>query len=157
MSVSIVPALQSKRQNYVNKKNNARSQITRCERAYESLSNFKTTVSQAKEDFHEINSNKSSILSEIANVKKNSITAQRYYSGMKNIFSGIGSKIIGVVYTVLLGSISAKLRSYANAVNDYEDDIFLYDRKIAEIDRQIEDARKAEELAKLVLGASCIL
>ena len=71
---------------------------------------------------------------------------------MKNIFSGIGSKIIGVVYTVLLGSISAKLRSYTNAVNDYEDDISLYDRKIAEIDKQIEDARKAEELAKLVLG-----
>ena len=95
MSVSIVPALQTKRQNYVNKKNNARSQITKCERAYESLSNFKTTVSQAQEDFHEINS---------------------------------------------------------NAVNDYEDDISLYDRKIAEIDKQIEDARKAEELAKLVLG-----
>ena len=71
---------------------------------------------------------------------------------MKNIFSGIGSKIIGVVYTVLLGSISAKLRSYTNAVNDYEDDISLYDRKIAEIDEQIEDARRAEELAKLVLG-----
>ena len=152
MSVSIVPALQTKRQNYVNKKNNARSQITKCERAYESLSNFKTTVSQAQEDFHEINSNKSSILSEIASVKNNSITAQRYYSGMKNIFSGIGSKIIGVVYTVLLGSISAKLRSYTSAVNDYEDDISLYDRKIAEIDKQIEDARKAEELAKLVLG-----
>ena len=152
MSVSIVPALQTKRQNYVNKKNNARSQITKCERAYESLSNFKTTVSQAQEDFHEINSNKSSILSEIASVKNNSITAQRYYPGMKNIFSGIGSKIIGVVYTVLLGSISAKLRSYTNAVNDYEDDISLYDRKIAEIDKQIEDARKAEELAKLVLG-----
>ena len=152
MSVSIVPALQTKRQNYVNKKNNARSQITKCERAYESLSNFKTTVSQAQEDFHEINSNKSSILSEIASVKNNSITAQRYYSGMKNIFSGIGSKIIGVVYTVLLGSISAKLRSYTNAVNDYEDDISLYDRKIAEIDKQIEDAREAEELAKLVLG-----
>ena len=31
-------------------------------------------------------------------------------------------------------------------------DIALYDRKIAEIDRQIEDARKAEELAKLALG-----
>lgn len=76
MSVSIVPVLQSKRQNYVNKKNNARNQITRCERAYESLSNFKTTVSQAQEDFHAINTNKTSILSEVANVKKNSITAQ---------------------------------------------------------------------------------
>ncbi len=152
MSVSIVPALQSKKQDYVKKKNNARIQITRCERAYESLSNFKTTVSQAQGDFHAINSNKSSILSDVANVQQNSITAQRYYSGMHNIFSGIGSKIIGVVYSVLLGSISAKLRSYANAVNDYEDDIALYDRKIAEIDRQIVAARKAEELAKLAIG-----
>lgn len=152
MSVSIVPALQSKRQNYVNKKNNARNQITKCERAYESLSDFRITVSQAQEDFHAINTNKSSVLSEIANVKKNSIMAQKYYSGMRNIFSGIGAKGIGVVYTVLLGSISLKLRSYANAVNDYEDDIALYDRKIAEIDRQIEVARKTEELAKLTLG-----
>ena len=152
MSISIVPALQSIRQNYVNKKNNAGNQITRCERAYESLSRFKTTVSQAQEDFYAINTNKSSILSELANVKKNSITVQKYYSGMQNIFSGIGSKIIGVVYTVLLGSISTKLRSYANAVNDYEDDIALYDKKIAEIDRQIEEARKTEELAKLALG-----
>lgn len=91
----------------------------RCERAYESLSNFKTTVSHAQEDFYAINSNKSSILSEVANIKENSITAQRYYSGMQNIFSGIGSKIIGVVYSVLLGSISVKLKSYANTVNDY--------------------------------------
>lgn len=127
-------------------------QIIRCERAYESLSAFKTTVSQSQEDFHSINTNKSSILSDVANVKKNSITAQRYYTGMQNIFSGIGSKIIGVVYSVLIGSISAKLRSYSNSVNNYEDDIALYDRKIAEIDRQIEAAEKAEELAKLAMG-----
>lgn len=152
MNESIVPALQAKRQIYIAKKDNARKQITRCERAHESLSNFKTTVSQAQENFHAINSNKSSILSEVANVKQNSITAQKYHSGMQNIFSGIGSKIIGVVYTALLGSISIKLRSYANYVNNYEDDIALYDRKIAEIDRQIESARKAEELAKLALG-----
>lgn len=152
MSVSIIPELLAKRQDYVNKKNNARNQITRCERAYESLSNFKTTVTQAQEDFQAINSNKSNILSEVANVKQNSITAQRYYSGMHKIFSGIGSKIIGVVFSVLIGSISAKLRSYANAVNDYEDDIALYDREIAEIDRQIEAAGEAEELAGLALG-----
>lgn len=152
MNVDIVTALQTKRQNYVNKKNNTRNQITKCERAYESLCNFKTTVLQAQEDFHVINSNKSGILSEVENVKKNSITAQKYYSGMHNIFFGIGSKIIGVVYSVLIGSISAKLRSYANSVNDYEADVALYEREIIEIDRQIEAARKAEELAKLALG-----
>lgn len=71
---------------------------------------------------------------------------------MKNIFSGIGSKIIGVVYAVLLGSISAKLRSYENTVSAYENDIASYDRLIAEIDEQIEDAKKSEELMKLALG-----
>lgn len=152
MIASIVPALESKKLDYIYRINIAHNQITRCERAYESLSNFKTTVSQAQEDFHAINTNKSSILSEVANVKQNSITAQRYYSGMHNIFYGIGSKIIGVVYSVLIGSISAKLRSYANAVNDYEDDIALCERKIAEIDRQIEAARKAEEITRLALG-----
>lgn len=152
MSASIIPALQAKRWDYVNKTNNAKNQITRCEKAYESLRDFKKTASRAQESFHEINVTKLGILSEVANVKENSKTAQRYYSGMQNIFSGIGFKIIGVVYSVLLASASAKLKSYVSDINNYEDDIAYYNRKIAEIDRQIETARKVEELAKLALG-----
>lgn len=152
MSVSVIPVLRSRRQNYVNKIANARNQITRCERAHETLSAFKMLVSKAQEDFYTINSNKESILSEVANVKNNSITAQRYCTGMKNIFLNIGSKIVGVVYIVLLSSISAKLRNYLKSVSDYEDDISFYERKIADIDRQIDVAERTEELARLEMG-----
>lgn len=152
MSVSVIPTLQNRRQTYVNKIANARNQITRCERAHDTLSAFKTTVTRSQEDFHSINSNKTNVLSGVESVKRNSITAQRYHTGMQNIFSGIGSRIIGVVYTVLLGSISVKLRSYTNSVIEYENDIADYERRIAEIDRQIEAARQAEELAKLAMG-----
>lgn len=152
MSVSLVSILQSKRQNYVIKKNNALSQISRYESAYESLNGFKPKVSRSQEEFHAVNSSKKSILAEVKKVKSNSLTAQKYYSGMKNIFSGIGSKVIGVVYTVLLASISAKLKNYASKINDYEDDVALYNRKITEIDKQIKEAKEAEEAAKLALG-----
>lgn len=150
--MSIISTLQARRQKYVTKINNANNQIINCERAYESLCAFKRTVSKSQEDFHSINSNKSSILSDVANVKKNSRTAQKYYTGMQNILSNTGSKIIGAVYSVLLVSISAKLKSYINSVNDYEDDIASYERKIADIDRLIEATQKAEELAKLAEG-----
>lgn len=70
MSVSIVPSLQTKRDNYVNKIENARDQITRCERGYESLSGFKTIVLQSQVDFYALNTNKSSFLSAVTNVKK---------------------------------------------------------------------------------------
>lgn len=45
-----------------------------------------------------------------------------------------------------------RLIHFLNSVNDYEADVALYEREIIEIDRQIEAARKAEELAKLALG-----
>lgn len=151
MDVSIIPTLKLKRQSYVNKISNIRNQIIRCERDYETLMVFKTTVSQSQEEFHSINSSKSSVLADVANIKKNSIIAQKYYTGMKNIFSRIGSRIIEVVYAVLIGSISAKLRNYSNLVNGYEDDITSFERKIVDIDRQIEEAEKAEELEKLVM------
>ncbi len=140
--MSTISILQSKKQNYINKKNHALDQITRYERLYESLSAFKTTVSQSQEEFHSVNTNKLSMLSDVVNVKKNSITVQRYYTGMQNVFLGIGSKIIGVIYSVLIKSISAKLKSYLNSIDDYEANIVLYDRKIAEIDCQIEMEKK---------------
>lgn len=152
MSISAIPALQNKRQDYVNRAAHARNQIARCERAHETLSAFKTVVTQAQEDFHNINSSKSSILSGVESVKQNSLIAQQYHTGMSNIFTGIGNRIIGLVYSGLLVAISARLRSYTTAVGDYEDDVELYERKIRETDRQIEETRKAEELAKQIVG-----
>ena len=147
MSVSVIPTLKSKRKKYVNKITNAQQQIAKCEEAYETLIAFKTVVSRSQEDFFTINSSKENILVLVENVKKNSITAQRYHDGMKKIFTGVGSKIVGAVYTVLLSLISAKLKSYLNSVNDYEDDISSYEKKIATIDKQIKAAEKAEKLA----------
>lgn len=152
MSISAIPALQNKRQDYVNKATHARNQIVRCERAHETLSTFKTVVIQGQEDFHSINSSKSSILSDVESVKQNSIIAQRYHAGMSNVFSGIGNRIIGLVYSALIGAISARLQSYVTAVGDYEDDVEFYERKIREIDSQIEEMRKAEGLANQIVG-----
>ena len=152
MYPSVIPTLQAKRRDLLNKISEAQNQITRCERAYESLCEFKTIVVQSQEDFHEINSSKIGCLSGIETIKMNSKVAQRYYAGIHNIITGIGSKIIGGVYVTLIVSISAKLRSYSNAVNEYEDKIDSYESMIKNIDRQIDAARKAEALAQATLG-----
>ena len=109
-------------------------------------------VLQSQEEFHTINSHKAGMLSGVEEVKENSITAQRYFAGMQNIFYGIGAKSIAAIYTALLTTISAKLKSYENAVNDYEEEIFFCNIKIAELDIQIEIAKTAEKLAKFFMG-----
>ncbi|WP_040214960.1 hypothetical protein [Clostridium polynesiense] len=149
--MSIVSYLESKKQTYMTQIVNARSQIKKCERSYDSLSIFKSTVTKSQEDFHTINSNKSKILSDVVNVKKNSITAERYYGGMHNILSGIGPKVVGVVYAALLASISVKLRNYRNKIDFYEGKIDDYQRKIADLERQIEEANKTDELSKWIM------
>lgn len=152
--MSVISELEAKKRTYQTKISCAQGKIKSCEKSHQSLSKFKTAVESSQGDFHTVNSSKTNILSDVEEVKTNSIIAQCYHSGMKNIFSGIGSKIIAVVYTVLLGSISVKLRSYSNSITDYDDDIMYYQRKIREIDRQIEDAKKAEELAKQMSGGN---
>lgn len=152
MSASIIPTLEAERQTYINQREQDYQQRTQCEQAYESLCSFKTMVLQSQEEFHTINSHKAGMLSGVEEVKENSITAQRYFAGMQNIFYGIGAKSIAAIYTVLLTTISAKLKSYENAVNDYGEEIFFCNIKIAELDIQIEIAKTAEKLAKFFMG-----
>lgn len=150
MSISTIPILELKRQEYVDRIVNARGKIKKSERAHASLSTFKTQVLKSQEDFHAINSGKDSVLSDVSGVMNNSKCAKKYHSGMKNILEGIGTKIIGVVYTVLIASISVKLKSYSKSVTDCDDEIRYCNKKIAEIDKQI-DAIKKAEIAKLTM------
>lgn len=150
MSISKIPILELKRQEYVDRIVNARSKIKKSERAHGSLSTFKTQVLKSQEDFHAINSGKDSILSGVSGVMNYSKCAKKYYSGMKNILEGIGTKIIGVVYTVLIASISVKLKSYSKSVTDCDDEIRYCNKKITEIDKQI-DAIKKAEIAKITM------
>ncbi len=152
MSTSVISVLQRKRQEYVNRIVNNRNKIRSCERSHESLSDFKAIVERSQEDFYEVNSGKSVILSEVDLIKQNSRIAQNYYTGMQNIFNGIGSKIIGVVYSVLLSTISIRLKNYVNTVNDCDDDIAYYERKIRDIDLQIKEIERIKALERAVLG-----
>lgn len=144
MSGSSISALRAQRQGYVNQIADTRDEITRCERAYESLSSFKTTVSQSQEDFHSINESKVGVLSQIDSVKENSLVAQQYQAGMQNAIGKIGTGVVGMVYVFLLTSIAVKLQGYTAEISGYEATIASCQREIAELDRQIEAAEQAE-------------
>ena len=135
--MDVVALLQINRKNYENKIAINREQIRQRERSYESLAEFKRIVQRSQEDFHTINSSKTGVLSEVQNVKKNSITAQRYYTGMQNEFSGIGIKFVGGAYDILLASMSSKLKNYLNEIDFYENEVTDCQEKIAVIDSQI--------------------
>jgi len=152
MSAGKIAELKIRRKKYVDKIYSTQNQIKKYERAHETLCTFKATVLQSQEDFNAINTNNIGFLTDIKNVKENNITVQRYHAGMKNIFSGVASGIIGVAYVVLIGTINLKLRNYMNDVDDYENNIVSYKNKISDLDRQISDEQKAEKLAKMMAG-----
>ena len=152
MSLSVVPVLQSQQSKYADRIADTRAKIQRYEKAYESLRVFKEVVERSQGEFNAINTAKDGVLSNVEAVKKNSRTAQRYHSGMKEILAGVGSKIIGVVYITLLSSITVKMHSYLNSIDHCEDDIASYEKKIKEIDQQIETVQKAEEVISTVTG-----
>lgn len=149
--MSSISALRAQRQTCVNRIADTREELTRCERAYESLSSFKTTVSQSQEDFHSVNRSKAAVLSQLESVGKNSLIVQQYRTGMQDATVKIGAGVIGTMYLLLLTHISAKLQEYAGEISAHEATIASSQREIAELDRQIE-AAKQEEAARAAKG-----
>lgn len=145
--MDVIAVLQYNRQNYENRIAANQEKIKKYERAYETLSEFKRIAQQSQEDFHMINSDKKSVLSDVWMLKKNSITAQRYYDGIEKEFSGIGTKLVGGVYEVLLFSASSKLKEYLNILDSCESDIETCQKKISDIDKKIADLQRAQENA----------
>ena len=125
-----------------------RARITALEQAYDSLTAFKTVVNHSHEDFISVNQSKDDILKKVEAIEKNCRMAQKYHTEMQSIVEGIGGKIANVSYGVLLNSISAKLRSYANQVNDHEDRIDWCNNRIQSIEMEIELIRMSDITAQ---------
>lgn len=153
MSGSMIPSLQAQRQSYVNKIADTREEIARYEKAYESLTAFKATVSQSQEEFHSINASKAALLAQVEGVEKNSLLAQQYREGMQNIFDKTAVGVVGTMYVLLLTSISTKLQLYENLLNSYEATLASCHQKIADVDRQIAAAERAEAAAARKVGS----
>ena len=137
MSTNMINLLKQRRISYVNKITVAEKKITSLENAHDSLTAFKRIVTSSQENFQSLNSNKKNILTNVSDVKKYSVCAQKYYTGMKGTLNNIGTTIIGAVYSALLASISLKLKGYVSSVDSYENDIAAYNEKISEIDQEI--------------------
>ncbi len=152
MSGSMVSTLQAQRQSYVRQTEEARDEIARYERSYESLSNFKTTVTQSQEEFQSIRTEKMKTLAQLEEVKKNCLTVQRYHSGMQEILSGSVSGGIGAVYAVMQLQIELKLKQYLQKIHSCERHIASYGREIDHIDRQLESAEREARAARPLRG-----
>ena len=122
---------------YEEKLENAEDRVKKYEREHDSLTRFKRSVTSAQTEFEGVSSGKSNALSKVLQVKKNSITAERYYTGMSIIFSGVGGKVVARVYTVMLRWISTKLSNYTEKIDDEEADIRWYRGKIRELENEI--------------------
>ena len=67
---------------------------------------------------------------------------------MNEIFSGVGAKVVARVYSVMLGWISQKLSGYVDKINDKEDDIERYRRKVRDLEARIKEEQEKERLAQ---------
>ncbi len=142
--MSSLSALRSQRQTCADRIADTRAALTRCERAYESLSAFQTTLTQSQEDFTSVNRSKAAVLSQLEPLEKNSRTAQQYRAGMQEATQSIGVGTIGTMYMLLQTQVSVKLQEYAAQISAHEAAIAAGQSEIASLDRQMEAARRAE-------------
>ncbi|WP_075718596.1 hypothetical protein [Roseburia sp. 499] len=143
--MSRIKQLETEIRGYKNKIQELQSEIKKNEQNYESLRIFKGNVEKSYEEFNNVNNAKKSQLTDIEMVKKNSITAQRYYDGMNNILNGIGTKTVVGAYLGLLFMISGKMQSYMNNINCCETKIKSYNGTIAGLDIALQDAKNNEK------------
>lgn len=145
MSTAAISRLYSQRTNYRDKLSDAQQQLTRYERAYETLREFKTVVVSSQEEFGSTNFNKRRSLFALDPTKPNSLATSGYQAGMKNVVVTLGNQKVGNVYAALLDAISAKLQSYSNTINGYENDISFYENKIADINEEIREMKEEKD------------
>lgn len=145
MSTTALSKLCNQRTNYRDKLADARQQLTRYERAYETLREFKTVVARSEEEFHAINSSKRNVLFGLEHKKTNSLVTSGYQMGMQATLVVQGSGKVGNVYTALLDAISDKIQSYSNIINGYDEDISFYENKIADLDEEIREMKEEKD------------
>ena len=157
MSTSIIPELQSKKDYYIGKRDEARNKISSCERAYESIRGFKSSVMHSQEDFDLIRGNKAGSLYGIEEIEPNCITARKYCDGMREECLGIWAQGIEKIYSALIGAATKKLNSYSDLIQGYEDDIAYYERKIADIEREIAAEEAAMEAIEAIEAIEAVV
>lgn len=121
------------------------SKISRLEEECDSLIRFKGSVESSQGTFHSINSGRINVLSGLDDIKTNNIIAQKYGEGMKNVFDGIGSKVVGAAYEGLLFMISVKLANYRSLIDEYEGKIAKCNTAVNNIEKEIKKEKQKEK------------
>lgn len=122
-------------------------QLRVVDQSYESVSGFKGSVQRSQECFSEVSSAKSSVLEQVNSVSRNNTAAKKYYSGMKRVLTGTGTKIASKLYSFLLLKIRNEQASLINKSNDYAGKINYFNRMLG--NAQSELAQKTQELQNL--------
>lgn len=152
--MSTLSTLEVQKQSCVNDIANKRNQITRCERAYESLNAFKRNVEASQASFVSVNTQKQKILESLTNISPVCRTAKKYSEGMEDTLSGIGMKAVGVTYEALVLSIRLKMSAYISNIDRYESEISSLERRISGLNREINALKQAAALAATQEGNS---
>lgn len=121
---------------------NLEAKLKKCERNYESLRNFKGTLTTSQEEFETINSGGTNAFSEIESIKKDCRTAQKYQEGMTTVLNGIGAKMVGGLYSTMGMTVSLRLQKYLYDINTYDDEIARCRVRIDTLERKIAEAEK---------------
>jgi hypothetical protein len=147
----IISGLESRRSVYTGKINDTQRQLAQCERSYETLRVFKENVLKSRDEFYMIKSKKVNALSVVTGIE-NSIIAKGYSNTIQPFLSGTHSRRVERVYTELLTSISSKLQSYLKTIDQCEDAIARYNRIIVDINCEIREEIKAQNVRLMAKG-----
>lgn len=145
--MSSISELQAEKNFCVTRISSRNATIKNCERGYESLREFKRCVVQSQAGFHAVNSEKEKFLSLLNELSATCRSAEKYKNGMSDTLSGIGVKVVAVAYDALILSINIKMAAYMALINESENEICALERRVAQLDQEIEAARQAEVMS----------
>lgn len=127
----------------INEEENA---IRRTRRLLSTLGDFYGTAQRSKDEYQNMNRQKSTCLDPVNAVKKNNRTAQKYYNGMHRYFNSIGNGIVLIAFQGVLRLVLKKKNAYQQAINTSERSIAYHRNKINYYDRKIRAEKNLQNI-----------
>lgn len=144
-----VQALETEKNYYNRRRVDAMAAEAKYQREFDSLKEFKKTVTSSQDEFMSIVNSKKSALTSVSFLTFHCITAERYEDGMSKLINGIGANAVGAVYSSLVSSVNSKLNEYANKINRCESEISSYENQMAEIDKKIKEDEENTDITDI--------
>lgn len=137
MGTVSIEILKNKKAEYEKKVRDARSEITECEKKYDSLLEFKGVVQNSQIEFNDACIFQRDILSQLTPYYPYNSCAKIYGEAVDDFIDSIGVKLVGESYSSLIEKIEKNMGKAYNRIDQLNENILYYNDRIEDIEKEI--------------------